>query len=134
LIEKLVLKKIKLNCVIIRNQETAFQFYIKLLGLEKKMDLPAGDLRWLTVASPEEPESVQLLLEPSANPGAAAYQFALYQSGILMASFVVEDIEAECQRLKFFWVVFTLEPAMVGGTLIAMFDDTWCNLIRINQE
>jgi hypothetical protein len=57
------------------------------------MDLPVGEFKWLTVISPEEPDGVQLLLEPNANPAAATYQHALYESDLPLTSFAVDDIE-----------------------------------------
>lgn len=98
------------------------------------MDLPAGEFRWLTVVSPEEPDGAQLLLEPNDNPDAAAYQNALYKSGIPLTSFAVEDMAVEYRRLEELGVRFTMEPFEQGGTLIAVFDDTCGNLIQIYQE
>lgn len=66
--------KIKLNSIIVNNQDTALRFYTEVLGFRKKMDLPAGEFRWLTVVSPEEPDGTELVLEPNANPAAATYQ------------------------------------------------------------
>lgn len=48
--------KISLNSIIVRDQAQALRFYTEVLGFEKKLDLPAGEYRWLTVVSPEEPE------------------------------------------------------------------------------
>jgi len=95
---------------------------------------PAGEFRWLTVVSPEEPDGTQLLLEPSANPAAAAYQRALYESGIPLTSFAVDDIEKEYQRLRSLGVVFRSKPTNAGGAIVAVFEDTCGNLIQIYQE
>ena len=73
--------KIKLNSVFVQDQERALRFYSEVLGFIKKMDIPAGEFRWLTVVSSEEPEGAQLLLEPNDNPAAATYQKALFESG-----------------------------------------------------
>lgn len=125
--------KIKLNSVIVQNQESALRFYTEVLGFTKKMDLPAGEFRWLTVVSPEEPGGAQLLLEPNANPAAATYQRALFESGIPLTSFAVDDIEKEYQRLKALGVVFTQKPTKVGDAFIVVFDDTCGSLIQIYQ-
>ena len=67
--------KIKLTSVHVDNQEEALRFYTEVLGFVKKTDIAAGEYRWLTVVSPEEPEGVELVLEPNDNPAAkAAYQ------------------------------------------------------------
>ncbi len=126
--------KIKLNSVIVQDQETALRFYTDVLGFVKKIDLPAGEFRWLTVVSPEEPDGTQLLLEPDAHPAAATYQRALFESGIPLTSFAVDDIEMEYRRLKGLGVTFTTKPTKMDGAIVAVFDDTCGNLIQIYQE
>jgi predicted enzyme related to lactoylglutathione lyase len=126
--------RIKLNSVLVGNQESALRFYTEILGFTKKMDLPAGEFRWLTVVSPEEPDGTQLLLEPNANPASATYQRALFESGIPLTSFAVEDIEKEYQRLTSLGVVFTAKPTNMGTAIIAVFEDTCGNLIQIYQQ
>lgn len=104
-----------------------------VLGFVKKQDFPVGQFKWLTVASPEEPDGVELLLEPNDNPVSAAFQQAIFQQGISAASFFVEDIQAEFERMKALGVRFTMEPTSMGPTTGAMFDDTCGNLIQLAQ-
>ena len=125
--------KIKLNSVLVGDQESALRFYTEVLGFTKKVDLPVGEFRWLTVVSPEEPDGTELVLEPNAHPAAAAYQRALSEAGIPLTAFAVDDIEAEYQRLKARGVVFSAEPVNVGGATVAVFQDTCGNLIQIYQ-
>ena len=125
--------RIHLSSVIVEDQERALRFYTEVLGFQLKVDLPAGEFRWLTVVSPEDPDGTQLLLEPNAHPAAATYQRALYRSGIPLTSFAVDDIEREVRRLKARGVAFQSEPADVGGAVVAVFDDTCGNLIQIVQ-
>ena len=125
--------KIKLNSVFVNDQAKALDFYLDVLGFKKKMDIPMGEYRWLTVVSPEEPEGAELLLEPNANPAAAAYQKAIFEAGIPLTSFAVDDIASEYQRLTGLGVVFKSEPVDAGGTMVAVFDDTCGNLIQIYQ-
>jgi predicted enzyme related to lactoylglutathione lyase len=126
--------RIGLNSVIVQDQESALRFYTGVLGFEKKIDLPAGDYRWLTVVAPEEPDGTQLVLEPDAHPASATYQRALYESGIPLTAFAVDDIENEYRRLKELGVVFRTEPTEMGGAIVSVFDDTCGNLIQIYQE
>ena len=58
------------------------------------------------VVSPEEPDGTALLLEPSDNPIAKAYQEGLYKAGIPVIVFGVKDIQKEYERLKSLGVVF----------------------------
>jgi hypothetical protein len=53
--------KIKLNSVLVKDQGKALQFYTDVLGFVKKTDIPMGDVRWLTVVSPEAPDEVELV-------------------------------------------------------------------------
>lgn len=126
--------KIKLNSVTVQDQAAALKFYTEVLGFEKKTDIAAGEYRWLTVASPAEPDGAQLLLEPDAFPAAATYQKALFLAGIPATSFAVDDVAAEHERLKGLGVVFRGEPTDVGTAVIAVFEDTCGNLIQIYQE
>lgn len=125
--------KINLNSVLVHDQDHALRFYTEVLGFEKKIDLPVGEFRWLTVTSPDEPDGAQLVLEPNVNRAANTYQTALFDAGIPLTAFEVDNIDSEYQRLKALNVVFTAEPANAGGTRIAVFDDSCGNLIQIYQ-
>lgn len=93
--------------------------------------METGDYRWLTVVSPENPEGVQLLLEPNQHPAASNYQAGIKQDGIPATQFYVDDVQSEFERLKALGVEFTLETMDVGPSVIAIFDDTVGNLIQI---
>jgi hypothetical protein len=45
----------------------------------KKADFSQGPFRWLTVASSEEPDGVELQLALNDNPAARAYQQAMFE-------------------------------------------------------
>ena len=84
--------RIRLTSVFVDDQDKALKFYTEVLGFVKKADVPVGDFKWLTVVSADEPDGVELLLEPNDNPAAKTYQADIYQQGIPAASFAVEDI------------------------------------------
>jgi catechol 2,3-dioxygenase-like lactoylglutathione lyase family enzyme len=126
--------RITLNSVLVDDQEKALAFYTEVLGFEKKTDLRAGEFRWLTVVSPEQPDGTQLVLEPNVFPAAATYQKALFDSGIPFTSFEVDDVAAEFERLKQRGVVFKTEPTDVGTAIIATFEDNSGNLLQIHTE
>src|SRR5687767_9342477 len=56
--------KITITSVLVSDQAKALKFYTEVLGFLKKMDVPLGKDRWLTVISPEQPDGPELLLEP----------------------------------------------------------------------
>lgn len=125
--------RIRLNSIFVADQGAALDFYTDVLGFAKKTDLPAGEFRWLTVVSADEPDGTELVLEPNANPDAATYQKALYEGGIPATAFEVIDIAGEHQRLTALGVEFRGEPADAGDVVIAVFDDTCGNLIQLYE-
>ena len=122
-----------LTGVFVNDQNEALSFYTETLGFVKKHDVPAGEYKWLTVVSPDEPDGTELLLEPNENPVAQAYQKGLFDQGIPATSFGVTDIHGEYERLKSLGVAFTMEPTDLGDVTIAVFDDSCGNLIQIMQ-
>lgn len=125
--------KISLTSVFVDDQDKALKFYAEVLGFVKKIDMPAGKFRWLTVVSPDGPDDIQLVLEPNEHPAAKTYQEAIFKEGIPATSFAVDDIEKEYERLQKLGVVFRVKPAQAGPATIAVFDDTCGNLIQIHQ-
>jgi len=125
--------KIKLTSVFVDDQDKALKFYTESLGFVKKLDIPLGEFKWLTVVSPEEPDGVQLLLEPSDNPATQAFKKALVEQGIPLTTFFVDDIQSEYERLTGLGVKFTIPPTAMGPTTMAVFDDTCGNFIQLNQ-
>ncbi len=115
------------------DQQKALDFYTKTLGFVVKHDIPIGEHRWITVVSPEEPDGVELCLEPNSHPASRAYQEALMADGIPFTAFSVDDIEAEVKRLESAGVAFTQPPMKAGGATIAVFDDTCGNLIQLME-
>lgn len=125
--------KIALTSVFVDDQEKALRFYTEMLGFAKVLDLPAGEYRWLTVASPTDLDGVQLVLEPNAHPAAEVFQAALRADGIPATAFAVDDLEKEFNRLTALGVAFTQPPVEAGGPKIAVFDDTCGNLIQLYE-
>jgi predicted enzyme related to lactoylglutathione lyase len=125
--------KIGLTSVFVDDQEKALDFYSRVLGFVKKLDITAGEFRWLTVVSPEEPDGTQLLLGPNDNPAAKTYQEAIFRQGIPAANFFVDDVQGEYDRMRKAGVVFTMAPTKTPGSTIVIFDDTCGNLIQLTQ-
>lgn len=123
--------KINLTSVFVDDQAKALDFYTNVLGFEKRHDIPLGEFSWLTVGSPEQPEGPELLLEPSDHPAVGPFKEALVEDGIPAASFAVDDVRAEHDRLRGQGVVFTQDPLEAGPMMTAVFDDTCGNLIQI---
>jgi catechol 2,3-dioxygenase-like lactoylglutathione lyase family enzyme len=127
--------KIKLASVSIDEYDKALKFYTEALGFILKRDIPLGnDARWITVVSPDEPNGVELVLEPNASyPAMKALKESLVRDGIPFTAFEVNNIQKEYERMKKLGVEFTMEPTNMGMTTAAIFDDTCGNLIQIYQ-
>ncbi|WP_186391517.1 MULTISPECIES: VOC family protein [unclassified Pannonibacter] len=123
--------KIYVTSVFVDDQSKALEFYTKTLGFVVKNDVPLGENRWLTVISSEAPDGTELLLEPSEHPAVKPYKAALVEDGIPAASFQVDDLNAEHQKLCGLGVKFTVEPMDAGMVRMAVFDDTCGNLIQL---
>ncbi len=125
--------KIKLTSVYVDDHEKALRFYTEVLGFAKKSDFSQGPYRWLTVASPEDPDGTELQLALNDNPAAKAYQQAMFQQGQPAAMFFSDDIKDEYERIKARGAEFIMAPTQVPGATIAKLNDTCGNLIQITQ-
>ena len=123
--------KINLTSVLVDDQKKALAFYTNVLGFQEKTNVSMGEHSWLTVVSPDDPNGVELVLEPDAHPAAKPFKDALVADGIPYTSFAVIDVQAEYERLSAEGVVFTQAPLTMGPVTAAVFDDTCGNLIQI---
>ena len=125
--------KIKLTSVYVDDQEKALRFYTEVLGFVKKSDFSQGPYRWLTVASSEDPDGLELQLAINDNPAAKTYQQAMFQQGQPAAMFYTDDLQADFERMKAGGAEFTMPPTDVTASKIAMLKDTCGNLIQVTQ-
>jgi predicted enzyme related to lactoylglutathione lyase len=125
--------KIKLTTLHVDDQAKALHFYTEVLGFVKKADFSQGSYRWLTVASPEDPDGTELQLALDNNPAAKAYQQALFQQSQPAAMFFTDDVQADYDRMKARGANFTMPPTDTTGSTIAMVNDGCGNLVQITQ-
>ena len=123
--------RINLASVLVDDQQKALRFYTEVLGFVKKTEVPLGGHSWLTVVSPDEPDGVELVLEPDEHPAVKPFKRALVEDGIPFTSFAVDDVQAEYDRLVALGVRFTQQPTQMGPVTTAVLDDTCGNLIQI---
>jgi 4-hydroxyphenylpyruvate dioxygenase-like putative hemolysin len=124
---------IKLANILVDDQDKALAFYTNVLGFTKTADVNLGPLRWLTVASPEGAQGVELVMEKTDFPPAKTYQKARYDAGIPHVAFTSSNIHAEYARLKSNGVKFRGEPTDAGPVLSAVFEDGCGNLVHLVQ-
>jgi predicted enzyme related to lactoylglutathione lyase len=125
--------KIKMTSIYVDDQDRALRFYTEVLGFAKKADFSQGPFRWLTVASPEDPDGTELQLALNDNPAAKAYQQAMFQQGQRVAMFYTDDVKGDYERIKARGAEFTMPPTDVAYATIATLNDTCGNLIQLTQ-
>lgn len=126
--------KIVVSSIFVDDQDKALAFYTTKLGFVKKSEVPLGTARWLTVVAPDNPDGVELLLEPDSHPAVGPFKRALMDDGIPFTSFGVDDIHAEYERLRSMGVQFTQPPVEMGPVTTAVLEDTCGNLIQLAQR
>ena len=125
--------KIKWTSILVDDQKKALKFYTEILGFVKKTDVPMGEYSWLTMVSKEEPDGVEIVLEPMGFAPAKVYQKALKDAGIPLTMFHVANVQSEFERLEKLGVKFSMKPTQMGPTTIVVFDDTCGNNIQLVQ-
>ena len=125
--------KINLTTVYVDDQEKALRFYSDVLGFTKKADFSNGGYRWLTVASPEQPNGPELQLALNDNPAAKAFQQAIFKQGQPAVMFFTDDIKGDYERIKAHGAAFKMPPTATTGSTIAQLQDTVGNLVQITQ-
>ncbi len=125
--------KVKIISIPVLDQQQALDFYTDKLGFVKKVDLPLGKDRWLTVVSKEEQDGPEILLEPAPNhfEPAKVYQKALLDAGIPYTQFNTDSVEKEYERLTGLGVAFSVKPTDMGTVKVAVFNDTCGNNIQL---
>jgi len=125
--------RIKVTSIYVDDQAKAQRLYTEVLGFAKKTDFTNGPFRWLTVASPEEPDGTELQLAPNDNPAARTYQKAMFEQGQPAAMFYVDDVQREYERMKPLGAEFTKPPTKTTGSTIAVVNDTCGNRIQLTK-
>jgi catechol 2,3-dioxygenase-like lactoylglutathione lyase family enzyme len=123
--------KVGLVSIFVNDPNAAHAFYTEKLGFVTKMHMPEHYLA--IVASAADPDGTSVLLEPNGNLGADIFQKAVYDANMPIIVFSTEDIQAEYERLKGQGVTFRQEPTKEDYGTVAVFDDTFGNLIQLMQ-
>lgn len=125
--------KMYIKSVMVEDQQKALAFYTGTLGFAIKHNIPMGEHSWITLVEADNPDGVELALEPNLYPTARKLQESLMEDGIPWTAFSTDDIEAEVKRLEEAGVTFTQPPMKAGEATMAVFDDTCGNLIQLIQ-
>lgn len=125
--------QIKLTKVYVDDHDKALKFYTEVLGLTKKADFGNSGYRWLTVASPEDPDGTELQLELNGNPAAKAYQEAMFAESQPALLLHTKNVKADYESIKARGGEFAIPPTDVTASTIAQVKDTCGNLIQLVQ-
>lgn len=123
--------KIAMTSVHVNDPAAAFKFYTEVLGFAERLFMPEANLAIVT--APDDPGGTGLLLEPSDNPIAKAYQTGLYNAGMPVIVLGTTDIQQDYERLKARGVVFKQTPTKAQMGTEAVFDDTCGNFVQLFQ-
>src|SRR5690606_31070121 len=122
--------KIKLTSVYVDDHEKALRFYTEVMGFTKKADFSNSGYRWLTVASPDDPDGPELHLELNSDPAAKTYQEAMFQQSQPALVLNSDDVRADYERIRAKGGEFVMPPTDVTASIIAQVNDTCGNLIQ----
>ncbi|HEU4978272.1 MAG TPA: VOC family protein [Solirubrobacteraceae bacterium] len=110
-----MLKRISHTFLYVLDQDEALDFYVGKLGMVVRTDADLGNMRWLTVGLPEQPEVDLVLMVPGppVHDDATAEQLrGLVAKGAAGGGLILEtdDCRATYEALKAKGVEFTQEP------------------------
>ena len=119
--------------------DKSLAFFRDGLGFEVRLDVGYGDMRWITVGPPGQPQTSIVLHPPAADPGitdaerrtiAELMAKGSYASIVLAA----DDLQATFEKLVESGAEVVQEPAdQPYGVRDCAFRDPAGNMVRINQ-
>ncbi|GAA4880232.1 VOC family protein [Kitasatospora terrestris] len=125
--------------IAVDDHEKALAFYRDALGLEVRNDVGFENMRWVTVASPSQPD-VEIVLEPPlADPNASDADrqavAELMAKGLLRGViFRTDDVDATFEKVRATGADVLQEPMdQPYGVRDCAFRDPAGNMVRINQ-
>lgn len=124
--------QIALTSIFVDNPVEAHKFYTEILGFQSKEFVPEAQLA--VVVSPAEPNGTALLLEPRGDSFAREYQEQVYNAGLPIIVFGVNDLSGEIERLKTKGVMLRDDLTRKEWGLENLFEDGFGNLIMLQQN
>jgi predicted enzyme related to lactoylglutathione lyase len=124
--------KIALTSISVDDPISAHKFYTEVLGFSSKHFEP--DAQLAIVVSAEDPDGTALLLEPRGESFAKEYQEKVYDAGLPVIIFSVDDLGGEIEKLKARGVKFRDDLTKKEWGLENLFEDTCGNIIMIQKS
>jgi len=124
--------KITMTSIFVDDPVAAHAFYTEVLGFQSKEFDAAGQLA--VVVSAQDPDGTALLLEPRGTEWAKEYQEQVYKAGMPIIIFGVPDVASEVERLKNKGVKFRDDLTKKEWGLDNLFEDTFGNIIMLQEN
>ena len=120
--------------------EASLAFYRDLLGMEVRLDVGKGDMRWITIGPAEQPDTNIVLAPPAVDPGITETErqtimemMAKGTYGILLLS--TKDLDATFEKLQASDAEIVQEPIeQPYGVRDCAVRDPAGNMIRIQER
>ncbi|MGY1808764.1 VOC family protein [Blastococcus sp. SYSU D00669] len=119
--------------------EASLVFYRDVLGFEVRKDVGYGDMRWITVGPPDQPDTSIVLHPPAADPTITDDERRTVLELIAKGNYAAvtlasDDLDATFARFEAGGAEMLQEPMDQDyGVRDCAFRDPAGNLIRINQ-
>jgi predicted enzyme related to lactoylglutathione lyase len=120
----------------VHDPEAALAFYRDALGLEVRMDVSAGEFRWVTVGAPGQDVAI-VLSQPHGGRSQTEGDMLLTlvtQGSIQAAIFATDDLDATFEKVRASGAEVLQEPAsQPWGARDCAFRDPSGNMVKIAQ-
>ncbi|OCB28097.1 glyoxalase [Mycobacterium malmoense] len=119
--------------------ESSLAFYRDVLGFEVRLDVGKGEMRWITVGPPNQPDTSVVLNPPAANPGLTdderrTIAEMMAKGSYAMLLLATKDLDRTFEQLQANDVDIVQEPTeQPYGLRDCAVRDPAGNLIRIQQ-
>ena len=123
--------RIALTSIFVNDPVKAHKFYTEILGFHSKEFTP--DAQLAIVVSREDTNGTALLLEPRGDSFAKEYQEHLFNAGLPVIVFGVDDLSGEIEILKNKGVIFRDDLSKKEWGLENLFEDSFGNLIMLQK-
>lgn len=120
--------------------EESLRFYRDVLGFEVRLDVGEGTFRWITLGSPDQPDTSVVLQPPTCDPGITGAERQLVADMMAKGTFAAinlasDDLDGLFERLEASAVEIVQEPRDQDyGLRDCAVRDPAGNLVRIQEK
>lgn len=131
-----MIDQLKFVTIMVRDQDEALDWYTHKLGMEKRLDIPLGSTRWLTVGFPKHEFPEIILQQPNLEEhGQEAYDKKMAQIGMATTWVLsVTDCKGTVEELRRRGVTIVEEPQTLWWGTMALIKDLYGNLFSLVES